>query len=69
MKNPEKLAGSKKKPRVPVYSLTGRIVYVRPGSEAMYTQEPEELAASAKAAAAEPEEPELKVVGGAKEDK
>lgn len=37
MKNPEKLAASKKKPRVPVYTYAGRIAWVRPGSEALYT--------------------------------
>ncbi len=29
MKNPEKLAASKKKPRVPVYTYTGKIAWVR----------------------------------------
>jgi hypothetical protein len=29
MKNPEKLAASKKKPRVPVYSIAGKIAWVR----------------------------------------
>lgn len=38
MKNPEKLAASTKKPRVPVYTYAGRIAWVRPGSEALYTQ-------------------------------
>ena len=29
MKNPEKLAASKKKPRVPVYTISGKIAWVR----------------------------------------
>lgn len=33
MKNPEKLAASKKQPRYPVYEEGGRIVYIRPGME------------------------------------
>lgn len=32
MKNPERLAASKKKPRVPIY-LQGHIVYVREGTD------------------------------------
>lgn len=39
MKNPEKLAASTKKPRVPVYTITGKIAFVRPGTEALYTSE------------------------------
>ncbi|GAX76154.1 hypothetical protein CEUSTIGMA_g3598.t1 [Chlamydomonas eustigma] len=38
MKNPEKLAASKK-PRVPVYTITGRIAWVRPGTEDLYTRD------------------------------
>ncbi|KAG1663020.1 hypothetical protein FOA52_016035 [Chlamydomonas sp. UWO 241] len=60
MKNPEKLAASKKKPRVAVYTITGRIAYVRPGSEALYTQEPESMTAK-KAAVVEEQAAELKV--------
>eukprot|EP00195_Chlamydomonas_chlamydogama_P006131 CAMPEP_0202889688 /NCGR_PEP_ID=MMETSP1392-20130828/281_1 /ASSEMBLY_ACC=CAM_ASM_000868 /TAXON_ID=225041 /ORGANISM="Chlamydomonas chlamydogama, Strain SAG 11-48b" /LENGTH=202 /DNA_ID=CAMNT_0049573077 /DNA_START=119 /DNA_END=727 /DNA_ORIENTATION=+ len=41
MKNAEKLAASKKKPRVPVYTITGAIAWVKPGSEALYTTEAE----------------------------
>jgi large subunit ribosomal protein L28 len=51
MKNPEKLAASTKKPRVPVYTIAGKIAYVRPGTEALYTSE-----ASDAIEAAQPEE-------------
>lgn len=33
MKNPEKLAASKKQPKYPVYEEGGRIVWIRPGGE------------------------------------
>jgi hypothetical protein len=33
MKNPEKLAASKKQPKYPVYEEGGRIVWIRPGMQ------------------------------------
>lgn len=33
MKNPERLAASKKQPRYPVYEPGGRIVWIKPGME------------------------------------
>ncbi len=33
MKNPEKLAASKKKPKYPVYEEGGRIVWITPGTQ------------------------------------
>lgn len=33
MKNPEKLAASKKQPKYPIYEEGGRIVFIRPGMQ------------------------------------
>lgn len=57
MKNPEKLAASKKLPRYPVYEPSGRIVWIKPGTEELIFGQPE-----AQATQTTPEEPaELKV--------
>lgn len=64
MKNPERLAASKKKPMVPIY-LQGHIVYVREGTEINKEREEPAPVASvaseaseASEASQEPEEPE-----------
>ncbi|KXZ48158.1 hypothetical protein GPECTOR_30g254 [Gonium pectorale] len=54
MKNPEKLAASKKQPKYPVYEEGGRIVFIRPGMEDLIFGKKEEQAPA-------PEEQELKI--------
>ena len=61
MKNPEKLAASKKQPKYPVYEEGGRIVYIRPGMEAWVYGEKSETDKAAEAKAAEEEKSELKI--------
>ncbi|GFR43235.1 hypothetical protein Agub_g4294 [Astrephomene gubernaculifera] len=54
MRNPEKLAASKKQPKYPVYDEGGRIIFIRPGSEDLIFGKKEEQAAA-------PEQQELKI--------
>ncbi|GLC41034.1 hypothetical protein PLESTB_000950300 [Pleodorina starrii] len=55
IKNPEKLAASKKQPKYPVYEEGGRIVLIRPGMEDLIFGKKDEQAAPA------PEDLELKI--------
>jgi len=49
MKNPEKIAASKKQPKYPVYEEGGRIVWIRPGMEELIFGAKQEEAAAAPA--------------------
>lgn len=57
IKNPTKIAQSIKKPRVPVYTAGGKIVWVRPGQEAQYTGDATDAQPTQVAA----EKPQLKI--------
>lgn len=50
IKNPERIAKSTKVPRVPVYMVSGKIAWVKKGSEYLYTGKAEAEAAAAQAA-------------------
>jgi large subunit ribosomal protein L28 len=56
MKNPERLAASKKQPKYPVYEEGGRIVWIRPGMEASVFGEAASASASAAASGQQREE-------------
>jgi large subunit ribosomal protein L28 len=63
MRNPERLAASKKQPKYPVYEEGGRIVWIRPGMEASVFGEQQQASSSGGGERQEPGELKVTISG------